>query len=55
MPLCRSRLSANLFCSWVTGPILAVHWLRQGHRFFLFTIKSPLAYYSFWVILSVDP
>jgi hypothetical protein len=52
-PLCRTRLSANLFCSLVAQPILAVHPLRQ----FPLSLykKLPLAYDVFRVIQSIDP
>jgi hypothetical protein len=32
MPRCHSRLSANMLCSLLVQPILAVHSLRQSHQ-----------------------
>jgi hypothetical protein len=54
LPPCLSRLSANLFCSLLIRPILAVHSLRQAHRFFSLYKTTFLAYYVFWVMLSID-
>jgi hypothetical protein len=54
MPLCSSRLSANLFCSLLAQPILAVGLLRQFPPFSL-DKKLLLTYSMFWVILSTDP